>query len=318
MSFSFELLPACWFLVGPTATGKSAAALVVAEQLGADILALDSMTLYRGMEIGTAKPSEIDRARVPHHLLDLLDPWEEYSLADYLAAAESAVRQVLSRGRVPLFVGGAGLYLRGLLRGMFEGPAANWDLRRELEAFAKRNGNEALHARLSAVDPTLAAKLPPADVRRIIRGLEVFEATGRPLSEQQQQGPRPIDERPAVVPWLNPPRERLYARIDQRVDEMFAAGLVDEVRSTATRPRGLGRTARQALGYREILDAIEAGASPESARELIKTRTRQFSKRQCTWFRNLEECRPMELTGNETAAEVARRYLEIRSVDRAE
>ncbi|MCY2965879.1 MAG: tRNA (adenosine(37)-N6)-dimethylallyltransferase MiaA [Planctomycetota bacterium] len=318
MSFPFELLPECWFLVGPTATGKSAAALVVAEQIGAEILALDSMTLYRGMEIGTAKPSEIDRARVPHHLLDLLDPQEEYSLADYLAAAESAVRQVLSRGRVPLFVGGAGLYLRGLLRGMFEGPAANWDLRRELEAFAERNGNEALHSRLKEIDPALAAKLPPADVRRIIRGLEVFEASGRPLSEQQQQGPRPIAERPAVVAWLNPPRERLYARIEQRVDEMFTAGLVDEVRTLAAGPQGLGRTARQALGYREILDAIEAGKSTESARELIKTRTRQFGKRQCTWFRNLEECRPMKLTGDESAAEVARCYQEIRTVDRAE
>jgi tRNA dimethylallyltransferase len=303
--FPGELLPHCWFLAGPTASGKSATALELADRLDAEIVALDSMTLYRGMDIGTAKPSSAEQATVPHHLLDLLDPAAEFSLAEYVTAATEVTRQIVSRRRVPLFVGGTGLYLRGMLRGVFEGPAADWTLRRQWEDFARIEGEPALHAELAKVDPVLAARLPPADLRRVIRGLEVFALTGQPLSAQQQQGPRPVNERPRATLWLHPPREWLNERINDRVNAMFAAGLIDEVRQLAGRPTGLGRTARQALGYREILDALDRGEPPESARELIQLRTRQFAKRQHTWFRNLEECREVAYQGSESPRELA-------------
>src|SRR5579872_885279 len=175
MQFDLAILKQCWFLAGPTASGKSAAGCELAGLLNAEIIALDSMSLYRGMDVGTAKPDAAAQRRVPHHLVDVLDPHEEYSLAEYVGAAERAAHEIVARGRVPLFVGGTGLYLRGVLRGVFEGPPADWDLRRELEGLARREGNEALHARLRRIDPRLADRLPAADVRRVIRGIEVFE-----------------------------------------------------------------------------------------------------------------------------------------------
>jgi tRNA dimethylallyltransferase len=307
MQIPSDILKQAWILAGPTAVGKTAVALELAERIGAEVIALDSMTLYRRMDIGTAKPTAEERARVPHHLLDIIEPHEEYSLAEYVAAAAAACREILARGRVPLFVGGTGLYLRGVLRGVFEGPAADWDLRRRLEDVAVAEGDHALHARLAAVDPVSAARLHPNDRRRVIRALEVFELTGRPLSEQQDQPPRPHDERSAHVYWLSAPRDWLYERINQRVETMFAAGLLDEVRALLADPRGLGRTAGQALGYKETIDHLEGRCSLAAAIESIQTRTRQFAKRQHTWFRNLGECVPFEISGEETAREIAER-----------
>ncbi|WP_010583895.1 tRNA (adenosine(37)-N6)-dimethylallyltransferase MiaA [Schlesneria paludicola] len=312
MEFPVELLVKCWFLAGPTACGKTNASLLLAERIGAEIVALDSMTLYRGMDIGTAKATMDDRERVPHHLVDILDPQDEYSLADYLQSAAEACQGIIDRGRVPLFVGGTGLYLRGILRGVFEGPAADWELRHRLEEQSLREGPLALHRQLQQVDAKTALRLHPNDQRRVIRALEVFELTGQPLSELQDQGPRPLNERPAHVYWISPPRDWLYHRIDVRVEQMIAAGLIEEVDRLRRRTQSFSHTARQALGYKEVLDWFETDAlrgnfrSPEDSAlrpsgkalgdlvELIQTRTRQFAKRQHTWFRNLEECRPIE------------------------
>lgn len=300
-----ELLKPSWILAGPTASGKTAAALELAEMVGGEIVALDSMTVYRGMDVGTAKPTAAERERVPHHLLDVVSPSEEYTLADYLCDARSACREILARGKTPLFVGGTGLYLRGLLRGVFAGPEADWDLRRRWDAYAEAEGEFALHERLQQVDAPTASRLHPHDRRRIIRALEVFELTGQPLSRQQNEQPLPPDERPCRVAWLSPPRDWLYSRIDRRVEEMFAAGLVDEVQWLRDSPGGLGRTATQALGYKEVLDYLAGrGTLPETIRQ-IQTRTRQFAKRQHTWFRNLVECHPLEITGNESPNEIA-------------
>lgn len=307
MKFPAELLRQCWFLAGPTAGGKSAAALELAEALGAELLALDSMTLYRQLDIGTAKPTAGERARVPHHLLDLMDPSQEFSVAEYLQAARTCCGEILGRGRIPLFVGGTGLYLRSLLRGVFEGPAADPAFRRSLEERAVRLGPEGLHEELSRVDPATAGRLHPNDARRVIRALEVFHLTGRPLSEQQEEDPLPAGERPQRVFWLNLPRETLYRRIDLRVEAMFAAGWLDEVERLARREPPLGPTARKALGYQELLNWIDRGR-PEPLPEVIETiqrRTRQFAKRQLTWFRNLEECRAIEISGEESPATVA-------------
>ena len=272
------------------------------------------MTLYRGMDIGTAKPTREERSRIPHHLFDLLEPDEEFSLAQYVSIAEETCRSVVERGRIPLLVGGAGLYLRGLLRGVFEGPPANWELRQQLETAALSLGPQSLHDRLHAIDPQSAARLHPNDLRRVIRAIEVFEITGRPLSELQQQGPLPQERRPRHVYWLSPPREWLYRRIDLRVIRMFEQGLLDEIARLMARPQPLSHTARQALGYKEVLDWLEshtdfgpAEADLLEIRETIQTRTRQFAKRQHTWFRNLEECRAVEFEETDSTEEIARR-----------
>ncbi len=315
MKFPSEVLQKCWFLAGPTACGKSEVGVELAERLGAEILSLDSMALYRHMDVGTAKPSPELRRRVPHHLIDVLEPHEEYSVAQYLAAAERVCRDVLQRGRVPLFVGGTGLYLRSLLRGICESPPADWSVRRELLELAERHGAERLHQELRRVDPASAARIHPNDLKRVVRALEVFRVTGRPLSEHQQEEPLPEDQRPRTVFWLCPPRQWLYQRINERVERMMAEGLVDEVRRLLSRPQPLSRTARQALGYKELIDALEAcgGRLSEQKQkevlELIQRRTRQFAKRQFTWFRNLPECRPVEMSGRETPAELAERVL---------
>lgn len=280
----------CLFLVGPTASGKTALGIRLAQRLGAEIISLDSMAVYRGMDIGTAKPSAADRAAVPHHLIDILDPWEEYSVARYLDDAEQAIAAIRARGGTPLFVGGTPLYLKAVLRGLFEGPPANWEFRRQVQAWLCDHGCQALHERLQAVDPAAAERIHPRDVRRVIRALEVFELTGQPLSTWQHQFERPNETARGRVLVLDWPRDVLYQRINARVEAMFAAGLVEEVRRLLESGRQLSHTASQALGYREVLEYLAGQRTLQETRELVKTRTRQFAKRQLTWFRHLEEC----------------------------
>jgi tRNA dimethylallyltransferase len=277
-------------LTGPTASGKSALALDLAQRLNAEIISADSMTLYRGMDIGTAKPSAADRARVPHHLIDILDPWESASVAWWLERAAAAVRDIEARGKTALFVGGTPFYLKALLCGLFPAPPADHDLRRRLETEAKDRGLEALHARLAAVDPASARRLHPNDVRRVVRALEVWHLTGKPLSEWQQQnwwnGDSPGFSRGSCL-VVDVPRPELYARIDRRVEAMFAAGWVDEVRRLRALPQPLSREASRALGYREIGEFLDARRSLAETVAEVQLRTRQFAKRQLTWFRAL-------------------------------
>lgn len=302
----------CWYLTGPTASGKTAVAAALAERIGAEVVSLDSMALYRGMDIGTAKPTAEERRAVPHHLIDVLDPHEEYSLAQYLAAAAACVAEIHARGRQALFVGGTPLYLKGLLRGIFEGPPADWTLRERLCHEATGQGGDYLHRRLSAVDPVSAARLHPNDTRRLIRALEVFEKTGQPISQLQAQfevGTPAEQCRVFVLDW---PRETLYARIDRRVDAMFAAGLVDEVRGLLDRPQPLSRTASQAVGYREVLDHLAGHLSLEKTVSLVQQHTRQFAKRQGTWFRSLSECRFVPMDESREPAVLAERLASAR------
>lgn len=283
----------CWFLTGPTASGKTAAGVILAHRLNAEIISLDSMAIYRGMDIGTAKPSIAERGSVPHHLIDLVEPHEPFSVAQYVEAAAKVVSEIAARGKTPLFVGGTPLYLKALLRGIFEGPPADWDLRRELEAIAEREGDEALYRRLAAVDPASARRLHARDRRRVIRALEVYEKTGHTISDLQQQfdRARPADAcRVFTIIW---PREELIERIDRRVEAMFAAGLLDEVSQLKAAPRPFGRSAGQAVGYREVLEHLRGVRGLPETIELVKLRTRQFAKRQMTWFRGLSECRPV-------------------------
>jgi tRNA dimethylallyltransferase len=301
----------CWFLSGPTASGKTHIGIELSERLGAEILSLDSMAIYRHLDIGTAKPNADQRRQAPHHLIDLVEPDEQFSLASYLAAASSAVAEIRARQREPLFVGGTPLYLKALLRGIFEGPPADWQLRRQLQDEIEQHGLDKLYRRLSNVDPQSARRLHPHDARRIIRALEVFAKTGQPISQLQQQFElaRPSEAcRVFVLQW---PRDELHRRINQRVDAMFAEGLVDEVRTLLDTGRQFGRTAAQALGYREVLEHLAGQPDLAETIKLVKTRTRQFAKRQETWFRSLSECTMVSMTAERTSADVIEEILQI-------
>jgi len=301
--------PRRFFILGPTASGKGRLAVEVAlalraggsadaEPRGGEIVSVDSMKVYRGMDVGTAKPAPAARRGVPFHLLDIRDPRDSMSVAEWVAEALAAEREIRARGRVPIFAGGTALYLRGLTEGVFEGPPADWELRRALEREADEAGEAALHARLATVDPRTAARLHPNDRRRVIRALEVFEKTGRPISEMQTQwvsetfgGPEAARNARALVGILWP-RETLYRRIDERVDRMFAAGFVEEARGLLARGEGaIGREAGQALGYRELFEWLRGGERRPLGEvvEEIKLRTRRFAKRQMTFFRHFPD-----------------------------
>ena len=295
----FPPVTGCWFLTAPTASGKTELGIRLALQLKAEIISLDSMALYRGMDVGTAKPNADQLRLAPHHLIDSVDPEQEYSLAQYVRAAHAATHDIKSRGLNVLFVGGTPLYLKALLRGIFEGPPADWAYRERLQAEIAASGPEQLHARLAEVDLVTAAKLHPRDTRRIVRALEVYDKLGRRISELQSQfDAAPSADKTNIVYLLQWPREELHARIDRRVDAMFSAGLVNEVRQLTAAGRKLSRTAAQAVGYREVLEHLAGHHDLPTAIQLVKTRTRQFAKRQGTWFRSLSECRPILMTEN--------------------
>lgn len=302
-------LQECWFLTGATAVGKSRVGLALAQQLGAEIVSLDSMAIYRGMDIGTAKPGKAEQAAVPHHLIDIRDPDEEYSVAQYLQDAEQVVRAIRGRGREVLFVGGTPMWLKCLLRGLFQGPPANWELRQEIEREAATLAPGVLHHRLEQVDPLAAAQIHPNDTRRLIRALEVFRSSGEPISHQQLEfdEARTADECRVFVLYRE--REEQRDRIERRVKQMLAEGLIDEVRQLTSNGKRLGRTASQAVGYQEVLGHLAGDIDAEEMAEKIKARTRRFAKRQGTWFRSLSECRWVQVTDSETSEAIADRIV---------
>jgi tRNA dimethylallyltransferase len=291
ISMTFKPLLNCWYLTGATASGKSAVGVELAELIQAEIISMDSMALYRQMDIGTAKPSATERSRVPHHLVDVIDPHEEYSLAQYIEAAHRCAEEIILRGKKTLFVGGTPLYLKGLLRGIFQGPPADWAFRRQIQEEAERKGPSWLHQQLQIIDTAAAARLHPNDSRRLIRALEIFHLTGRPISEFQKQFDIGAQSEQCQVFVLDWPREDLNARIDRRVIEMFENGLVEEVRTLLSRPRAMSKTAKQAVGYREVIDHVEGRRNLVETIELVQIHTRQLAKRQSTWFRSISECR---------------------------
>ncbi len=301
-------------LTGPTGSGKTKFGIEMAQHLDAEIISMDSMALYRGMEIGTAKPTVAERAAVAHHLIDVRDPWEGASVAWWLDEARRLVREIEARGKRILFVGGTPLYLKALLCGLFDGPPADADIRRRLADEARAAGPAELHHRLQAVDPVSAERIHVNDIRRMIRALEVHELTGKPMSAWQTQWgtadsrqqtadsessspPAACCLLPAVL-WLDLPRQELYERINRRVEEMFAAGLVDEVARLRAMDRPLSLEASQALGYKEIHDLLDGTITLSEAIVRVQTRSRNFARRQITWFRHMPLCRPatMELT----------------------
>jgi tRNA dimethylallyltransferase len=273
-------------IVGPTAVGKTALSIALAQALGGEIVSADSRQVYRHMDIGTAKPTPSERAAVPHHLLDVVAPDQEFSLALYLDAATAAIAAIAARGRLPLLVGGTGQYVAALLDGwQIPRVAPDAELRAALEREGEQHGAAALHARLARVDPAAAAGILPTNVRRVIRALEVFELTGRPISEQQVKRPPPYQAR---VLWLTLPADELYGRIDARVDGMLAAGLVEEVRALLAGGYDWALPAMSGLGYRELRPYLEGTSSLEEAMQRLKYDTHAFARRQPNWFRRLQ------------------------------
>jgi tRNA dimethylallyltransferase len=270
-------------VVGPTAAGKSAVALEVARRTGGEIVSADSMQVYRGLDIGTAKPSAAELLMVPHHLIDVADPQEDFSVAAYQRLARNAVEDISKRGHLPVVVGGTGLYVRALLHQYdFTAPGADQQVRAALVRRAADHGPESLHAELSTVDPPAAARIHPRDTRRLVRALEVWKVTGRPISAGWHGEGFVYD---ALLVGLKVAAPDLYARIDRRVDAMLAAGLVDEVRDLIRRGYSQALVAGQALGYKEIVAYIEGEVTLEEAARQVKMATRRYAKRQMTWFR---------------------------------
>lgn len=298
------------FLVGPTAGGKSTVAPTVAEELSAEIISMDSMAIYRGMDIATAKPSQADRRRVTHHLIDIVDPHEHFSAGQYVERATAAIGQIHGRRKAPLFVGGTPLYLKAMTEGLFDGPSADWPLRIKLEDIAQREGSVALHRRLSELDPKAAGRIHPNDVRRIVRALEVLGKKGEPISALQTQFGSPHGRFRSIMVALYRGREDLHRRIAQRVEEMFEAGLVEETRRLLSLARPMGRAARQAVGYGEVIAYLEGKLALDEAKTRIKARTRQLVRKQTTWLRKFEELTWINVAAEADVGEVVRRVVD--------
>lgn len=272
-------------IAGPTATGKSALGLFLAEELGGEIVNADALQAYRGLDIGTAKPTPEERVRVPHHLVDVLEPTERYSAGEFARRARLAIAGIRARGRRPIVVGGSGLYLRALLEGISPVPRGDREVRRELRSRAQEEGLPALYEELWCRDPETARRLPPGDAQRILRALEVVEVSGTPLSEWIARRPYGEVLHPAVRLGLTLPRALLYDAIERRVARMVERGWVDEVRRLLSGGLSPAVPAFQAIGYREIARHLEGEWSLERALDETVRATRRYAKRQLTWFR---------------------------------
>lgn len=279
-------------LVGPTGAGKTGAALALSKELPLEIISIDSALVYRGMDIGSAKPTAAERAAVPHHLIDILDPRDSYSAAAFVRDAKRIAAEVLARGRLPLLVGGTMLYVKALRDGLSELPASRPEIRAQLDAEAAERGWPALHAELAGVDPITAARLHATDAQRIQRALEVFRASGRSLSDWHAQAPKEPGVDWPLISIETADRAWLHRRLDARFDAMLAAGLLDEVRFLRARgDLSPALPSMRAVGYRQAWEALDAADPPAlpGLRERAQAATRQLAKRQITWLRGMPE-----------------------------
>ena len=298
------------FLLGGTGCGKGALGRVLAQRLGGEIISVDSMKVYRRMDIGTAKPSAADREAIPHHLIDIAEPSEEFSVAQFVPLAEAAAGEIASRGRVILAIGGTALYIKALSEGVFEGPSADQEIRERLRRRATLDGVNVLHSELASVDPVAAERIHRNDLRRIVRALEVHELTGQPITALQTQWDRQRLNHRCTFIGLRRCREDQNHRTNLRVKRLIDAGWVDEVRSLLAEPAPLGTSARQALGYRELMDHVLGRLGLEEAVEKIKISTRRFAKAQRTWFKRFQTTRWFDVEPDESVDRVAERVLE--------
>lgn len=288
-------------LLGPTASGKSHLALAAARVLDGEIVNCDSMQMCRQLQIGTAKPTLAQREQVPHHLYDLVDLDEYFGAGRYMKEARKVCREIAGRGKISFVVGGTGLYLRALLEGIFEGPGRSERLRKRLEKVGQRRGFEYLHRWLEKKDPKTARRIQPQDHVRIIRTMEVHLLTGKPISELQVSR-KPLQNLFILKIGLNLPRAVLYDRINRRVDEMFRAGLVEEVQQLLDQGYGPDCKGFEALGYRHAMGALQGALSREEAIARMQMDTRRYAKRQMTWFRREKEVHWITVPGEDPAA----------------
>ena len=293
------------FIIGCTGSGKGSVARELAGRIGGEIISIDSMKVYRRMDIGTGKPAPELRRAIPHHLLDVVDPSEEFSVARYVDLADRAIADIHQRGKAILVVGGTPLYIKALSEGLFEGPGADPAVRARLMETAQTQGREVLYARLQSVDPKTADRIHINDLRRIVRALEVYELTGQPISAFQTQW----DEKPgrfdSVFFGLRHAKEDQSRRINERVRRMIDAGLVDEVAALLAEIKPIGETARRALGYAEIIEHVQGRCTLADATEMIKINTRHFAKSQRTWFRRFAEVEWMDMAPETATGDLA-------------
>ncbi|MCM1100527.1 MAG: tRNA (adenosine(37)-N6)-dimethylallyltransferase MiaA [Acetatifactor muris] len=278
--------PPLVILTGPTAAGKTALSIALAKAVNGEILSADSMQVYRGMDIGSAKITQEQMQGVPHHLIDILDPWEDFNVVSFQKYCKEAMAGIYARGRLPILVGGTGFYIQAVLRDInYTEEGEDSAFRRELEEKAAREGPETLHRMLAAVDMPSAEAIPPGNVKRVIRALEFYHLNGRRISEHNEEERMRENAYNACYFVLDDDRDKLYERIDRRVDLMMEQGLLEEVERLRAMGCRRGQTAMQGLGYKELLDYLEGDCSLEEAVERIRQKTRHFAKRQLTWFR---------------------------------
>lgn len=307
-----DVRPSAIALMGPTASGKSAYAIALARRLGGEIVSVDSALVYRGLDIGAAKPTRAEQAQVPHHLIDLREPWQPYSAAEFAADARAAIAGIVARGRLPILAGGTGLYFRALLEGLADMPQADQALRAAITAEAEVRGWAALHAELARVDPAAAARIHATDAQRIQRALEVYRRSGRPISAWQRDASGPRLPLKVLKLVLAPPRrDDLHARIEARFDAMLADGFLDEVRALRAlpalraHPRPLDLPALRAVGYRQAWEHLDGASTPAEFRMRAIAATRQLAKRQFTWLRGELDARWFDPASQQAALDAA-------------
>ena len=301
-------------IAGPTASGKTALAVAMARELNAEVISCDSMQIYRGMDIGTAKPTIDEMDGVVHHMLDVADPGEDFSVSRYCEMADSILQDILSRGKTAIIAGGTGLYMDALIRGNSFAPYPSTGMREKLESEADRVGMDAMLEKLRAIDPDAAAKLHTADRKRIIRALEVYYETGKTITEHNHMTQQiPPKYQPVWFGLEDENREDLYDRIDRRVDQMLEDGLLDEIRSLLARGISEKCTAMQAIGYKEFVNALQGNGTVEDAAAQVKQASRHYAKRQLTWFRRNPAIHWLRRKKTDTTAEIlasARQFLQ--------
>jgi tRNA dimethylallyltransferase len=299
--------PRIIFLVGPTAVGKSETALCLAKRINAEIISCDSMQVYKGMDIITSKPPLASRRIIPHHLLSIISLDKEYNVTRYNKDAVRKIKEILKRGKIPLIVGGTGLYMSILIDGIFKSSASSKVIRNRLYRQAEELGSEYLYKRLNNIDPESASRIHPHDTKRIIRALEVFQSTGQPISRLQKQRKGLGQEYDIKVFGLNMPRDKLYQKIEERVERMFTNGLVDEVKLLLK--LNLSKTAAYAIGIKELKGYLEGLYELEEAKCLIKRNTRLYAKRQLTWFKKDKRINWINIGDKEKPLATANRIL---------
>lgn len=278
-----RLKPTVIFIVGPTAAGKTRLSIKLAKRVKGEIVSADSMQVYKGMRILSQAPSPAERSAARHHLVATLAPSDEYNVNTFRKKATEAIRSMIRRGKMPIVVGGSGLYVKALADGLFPSPQADMDFRKKAERFIKKHGSAGAHKKLASIDPVSAARIHPNDSRRIIRALELHHATGKTMTELKSQTKGLKDEFRIKIFGLIRPREDMYRSIDDRVDSMFKAGITGEVKRLSR--RRLSKTSSAALGIKEVLGHLKGEYGREEAKELLKMNTRRFAKRQLTWFK---------------------------------